>query len=138
MSSVYAFREGAQPVPGTPNKLQEIFDEISGLNEKFHMAAIFAGYAAIFPRVELSQGATYFLLTLDPVKRMARVKGFKKEDSVRAHAEYSNTEQALELDSLTQVVLVSVSSVAALKRAYPNYFFDTKAFLSDLQRVLSK
>lgn len=138
MSSVYAFREGAQPVPGTPAKLSEIFDEICDLNERFHMAAIFAGYAAIFPRVELSRDATYFLLTLDPVKRVARVKGFRRESSVLAHAEYSATEQALAPDSLTQVVLVSVSSVAALKRAYPNYFFDTKAFLADLQRVLGK
>lgn len=137
MSCVYAFREGAPLVPGTPTNLQELFSEISDLNYRFHMAALFAGYAAIFPRVEQKKGANYFLLTLDPVKRVARVKGFRKGESQQANAEYSAAEQALRVDSLTQVVLVSVSSVAALKRAYPNYFLDTKAFVTDLHRVLS-
>lgn len=78
MSSVYAFREGAPLVPGTPTNLQELFSEISDLNNRFQMAALFADYAAIFPRVEQKKGATYFLLTLDPVKRVARVKGFRR------------------------------------------------------------
>ena len=137
MSSIYALRESTPIVPGTPSRHQDLVNEISDLDARFHMSAIFAGYAAIFPRVEQRKDATYFLLILDPVRRIARVRGFKRDESQQANAEYSSIEQSLASDSLTQVVLVSVSSVAALKRAYPNYFLDTKAFLNDLNRVLN-
>jgi hypothetical protein len=32
--------------------------------------------------------------------------------------------------------LVSVDSMAALRRAYPNYFLDTKRFVEELERAI--
>ena len=35
------------------------------------------------------------------------------------------------------VVLVSVDSMAALRRAYPNYFLDTRAFLEAVKAAVA-
>ena len=37
----------------------------------------------------------------------------------------------------TDAVLVSVSDVTALRRAYPNYFLDTSVFLETLDKFIS-
>ena len=56
---------------------------------------------------------------------------------MQANAAYTNAEKMLGMESRTQVVLVSVASVSALKRAYPNYFLDTDDFLKELQKIIS-
>ena len=42
---------------------------------------------------------------------------------------------SLLIQTFPNVVLVSVSSIAALKRAYPNYFLDTADFLSEVAAI---
>ena len=138
MSSVFAIREGCLTVPGTPSNLEELYTEIRRLDETHHMAATFSGYRAIFPQVEKQRDAKYFLVRLDPINRLVRVKGFKKNESQEANRRYTEAEQAIEKDSAVRVVLVSVSSIASLQRAYPNYFLDTDAFLSEVTAITEK
>jgi hypothetical protein len=38
----------------------------------------------------------------------------------------------------TEAVLVSVTSLSALKRAYPSYFLDTARFLSAVREAVAK
>lgn len=138
MSSVFAIREDCLTVPGTPSNLEELYAEIRRLDETHHMAATFSGYRAIFPQVEKQRDAKYFLVRLDPINRLVRVKGFKKNESQEANRRYTEAEQAIEKDSAVRVVLVSVSSIASLQRAYPNYFLDTDAFLSEVVAITEK
>jgi hypothetical protein len=53
----------------------------------------------------------------------------------RAFDEYVNAEQPIRDAPSTQVVLVSVDSIAELKNAYPNYFADTTAFVAAFTNV---
>ena len=78
MSSVFALRERSPTVPGTHDTLAELHAEIKKIDKQHHMAATFSGYRAIFPQVEKQKDAKYFLVRLDPVNRLVRVKGFKK------------------------------------------------------------
>ncbi len=137
MGSVFAIQEKSPLVPGTPQSLDEIVEEIKNIDRSNHIATMFSAYATVLPRVENRKDATYFLVTLDPIVRNVKIRGFKRGESQLANAEYTAAEKALGSDSPTQVVLVSVSSIAALKRVYPNYFLDTKAFLSDVQRLIN-
>lgn len=135
MSSVFAIREKSPTVPGTPRNIDELYAEIRKLDEDHHMAATFSGYRAIFPQVEKQKEAKYFLVRLDPINRLVRVKGFKKNESQEANKRYTEAEKGIEKDSAVRVVLVSVSSIASLQRAYPNYFLDTDAFLSEVTAI---
>ena len=45
-------------------------------------------------------------------------------------------ERSLDESTAAEAVLVSVESITALKRAYPNYFLDTRAFLEALEAAL--
>lgn len=123
-------------MPDTPEKLEELAAEIIALNAKHHIVSMFTGYTTILPRVEQSKDAAYYLVTLDPVAMSAKITGFKADQSQHAHREYTEAEKALPLNSPVQIVLVSVSSISALKRVYPNYFLDTSAFLSDVISTL--
>lgn len=136
MSSVFALRERSPTVPGTYETLAELHAEIKKLDKQHHMAATFSGYRAIFPQVEKQKDAKYFLVRLDPINRLVRVKGFKKNESKEANRRYTEAEKEIEKNSAIRVVLVSVNSIAALRRAYPNYFLDTDAFLSEVNAIV--
>ena len=58
--------------------------------------------------------------------------------SEKANADYTDAEQAAVATGNMQVVLVSVDSLAALKKAYPNYFLDTDRFIALLKEFLAK
>jgi len=55
---------------------------------------------------------------------------------MEAQERYRLTEKETEGDSRIQAVLVSVESVNDLRKAYPNYYVDTKEFVKALQREL--
>lgn len=139
MGSIFAIKEGVSLVPFTPSTYHDIALEIYELDERLKIGAMFAGFAtALLPHVEGDRtNARYFLVTLDPVERKARIKGFQEKQAKLAQAEYSLAESRLPPDSLTQVVLVSTSSIKALKRVYPNYFMDTVEFNKVVADVIS-
>ena len=55
-----------------------------------------------------------------------------------AQALYKKQEKDTDSDPLIQVVLVSAESVGALRKAYPNYYVDTKDFVNAVQKELAK
>lgn len=135
MGSVFAIREGCPLVPGTPTNIEELFSEIRQLDKNHKIVSVFAGYREIIPHIQNKSNAQYFLVTLDPMKLEVNIRGFKKGQSKEANKEYMDAEKVLPKDSLTNVVLVSVSTIATLKRAYPNYFLDTQEFLREITAI---
>lgn len=135
MSSIFAIREECPTVPQTPSNLDELCEEIRALNRQHYIEATFSQYKAIIPHIEKQSKAKFFLVQLDPVKLQVTVQGFKSDESQLANKAYTSTESALPKDTRIQVVLVSVSSVSALKRAYPNYFLDTQDFLREISAI---
>lgn len=135
MGSVFAIREGCPIVPDTPTDMASIRDEIRALNESHHIASAFATYRAILPRLDNTNGAQYFLVILDPVQSIVDVIGFRRDESQAANRAYTEWEKRFPPGSPNQVVLVSVSSAASLKRAYPNYFLDTEDFLREVREI---
>lgn len=138
MGSVFALRERCPLVPDTPTTYAELAKEIYGLNEQHHIANFFSGIEMLIPRIEGDMsGSRYFLVTLDPVVRRARIQTYRQQQSKLAQREYMMAEQGLPKGSLTQIVLVSTSSIKALKRVYPNYFLDTVEFNKMVTGVLT-
>ena len=80
--------------------------------------------------------ARYFLLDLRPSEGKLTIWGFDGRELDRAMSEYLNVERSLEGPG-SEAVLVSVESLDLLKRAYPNYFLDTRVFLDAMKATIS-
>lgn len=77
----------------------------------------------------------YHIILLDAKEKTVKITSFGKTRIEEANYEYSRIESSIQEDADKQVVLVATNSVKALKKAYPNYFLDTKEFISALRKV---
>lgn len=135
MSSEFALRENTPPVPGTPDDRDELHRQILGLSQRLDVVTRLSAYGAALRALETADANDrYWLLELDPNQFVLTVRGYR--DPLVAADAYRAVERATEdAPSGQDVVLVSVNSVAGLKRAYPNYYLDTSAFTRIVQEV---
>lgn len=139
MSSVIAVREKTPLVPGTPEDRVELLKETRIKALDLDVVRRLGAYGDTLKALEEPGvvGGHYFLLALDPKADTITVRGYARSDLERATRQYLDVERSLDASTGAEAVLVSVDSIAALKRAYPNYFLDTKAFLEAVQLALS-
>jgi hypothetical protein len=131
MGSVIALKEGTPMVPNTPTTEEELFAELYQLAIELDVENRLRAYGHALRVLEQPdlEKAAYFLLQIDPAEEVVNVKGFTRQQIAQASDEYLAVEKAISKDHDTDAVLVSVDSVASLRRAYPNYFADTHVFL---------
>ncbi len=79
--------------------------------------------------------AHYYLLALRPAEHRLDIKPFRADQLDQASHEYMGIERGIETESGAQAVLVRADSVEALRKAYPNYFLDTKVFIAFLNKI---
>lgn len=138
MGTAIAAIEGCTSVPGTPTDKATLTSQIKALAQKLNVEGTLAAYnMSLSYTTERVKEAKYFLVELDPIVRNVRVARFRARQSELANSTYTEWEKKVGEGSSLQVVLVSVESIAALKRAYPNYFLDTGRFAEIVSQVLS-
>ena len=64
--------------------------------------------------------------------------GYQEADLPEASEAYLKAEKAALKRPHMQAVLVSVDTLAALRRAYPNYFLDTVAFIDAVKQAVAE
>ena len=137
MSSELARKEGMPPVPGTPEVLLDARKEFLDLVEQYNPIARLDSYSDALNYIEHSEkGDHFFILHLRPKEDTLTISSFKKKDSTKAGDRYLEIEESISDDSEEEAVLVSVDSIASLKKAYPNYFLDTKSFAGEVSRIV--
>ena len=72
---------------------------------------------------------TYSLLETNPTQRSIEVTTFKFSELTLANQKYLEVERKLKNTLGAEAVLVSVDSLEAVRKAYPNYFLDTEVFV---------
>ena len=77
----------------------------------------------------------YHVILLDAKDKTVVIRSFGQRRIEAANLHYSNLEALTKNSNEKQVVLVATNSVKALKKAYPNYFLDTKEFISSLRKI---
>jgi putative GTP pyrophosphokinase len=77
----------------------------------------------------------YQLVVLDTSKRNVSITSYSKRRLNEANIAYAEAEKLALEDTAIQVVLVATDSAESLKRAYPNYFLDTKEFVKQLNKL---
>lgn len=139
MGSALAIRERTAVVPNTPTERPVLFEELREKVAALDVERRLEAYGDALQTLEDQSvpEAHYFLLALDPVADTTTIRGFKKNELERATAAYLDVERSLKAETGAEAVLVSVDSIGALKRAYPNYFLDTQAFLVAVRRALA-
>jgi ppGpp synthetase/RelA/SpoT-type nucleotidyltranferase len=134
VSSLFAVEEKQPIVPGTPASREETVSEIQVLNDRHHFFDQLRAYNIAARHISTKEGY-YYVLVLKLREQIISITSFRKDQISDATEMYNNYENA-EPDN--NVVLVSADSVNNLKKAYPNYFMDTKEFVETLTRLLKK
>jgi hypothetical protein len=142
MGSAIAIRENGPLVPNTPTSHHELVEELRHHANSLDLAHKLAAIGTALNVMESPRGKDdhYFLLEVHHGTNLVTVTGFKQAESDKATAKYLEVEKKIKESrpGLIDAVLVSVDSVAALRRAYPNYFLDTEAFVSILNQTLKR
>ena len=139
MGSALAIREKSEAVvPDTPTQKSELVSELRALAKKLNVenALRMYGQALQVGREGAGRGNHFFLLKLDPARRLMKIEGFHRKDLDFASARYLEVEREIQSTRGAEAVLVSADSLASLERAYPNYFLDTHVFVTALKQAL--
>lgn len=139
MSSEIALREKKPLVPDTPTDRVELIKELRELVETLQVQTAITGWGTgvqIVSERAKGKGVHNYLLSLDSKKRIITHIGFTKHEMPEAQRQYLAAEAANVDKPWIQTVLVSVDSVAALRRAYPNYYLDSQAFSQAVSRAI--
>lgn len=137
VSSAFALIEKC-PVGIQHRELQpsEIFKLCIDLGAKLDVKRKLNAFAVAANAITSSgAGGNFHLIVLDAVERTVSVSSFGKLRLEEANAAYAEAERKAAEHPDMQTVLVATSSIEALRRAFPNYFLDTKQFLSALARI---
>lgn len=139
MGSAIALRERTPLVPDTPTSRKELMAEIREYSRQIDVERRLQTYGAVVKHLEESDttGARYFLLMVDPDAERIRIRGFTTRESEAAAREYLALERSIADRPGADAVLVSADSLASLRRAYPNYFLDTRVFLNALRKAIA-
>ena len=138
MGTAIALREQTTPVPNTPTNRRELVSELDHFAYLLDVENRLRVYSDALQAVEQrAEQAHYYLLVLDPSTRTLVITGFRHHEIDTAQKKYSEAERTVKERPGTDAVLVAVESLAALRKAYPNYFADTRVFVQLLQQALS-
>lgn len=137
ISSAIAVRERAPPVPDTPTRAGVLIAELDEVAETLNVEHRLRAFNDALRRFQNdTEEAHYYLLKLNIPTGVLDITGFKAEEAEKAQQAYSEAEAALKgSKGGMDTVLVAVDSLAALQRAYPNYFADTRVFLELLRQA---
>lgn len=78
---------------------------------------------------------SYFLMALEPGSGRISITPFRQMQLELATTEYARVEREVTKAPGGEAVLVAVEQLEQLRRAYPNYFLDTTAFLQEVARA---
>lgn len=81
-----------------------------------------------------TQEYSYYLIVINFENSTVNVTSFKRNEEKLASEEYTDIESHLQ-DGKNAAVLVSVSKVDELRKAYPSYFLDTKEFTGNVDKI---
>jgi hypothetical protein len=137
MGTYIAAKEGSPSVPDTPSDPINLRDQIQKYVTDLDVFNHLWSYQATLQTKDVP-GADYYLLELDAEKQQTMIIGYKKSELDEAQNYYLYLEKSIAGQRDKDAVLVSVSSLESLKRAYPNYFADTHVFIQTVTDAIGE
>ena len=137
--SGFAHLEKCNPVPGYEGQSAvETFTAIEKIATKLEVRDRLQAFSVAANAISNNEkGGSYYyhLVVLDSAKKEVVIKSFARDRLDEANLEYANTEKRISGGERIQAVLVSAGPVDTLRKAYPNYFLDTREFLKVLGQM---
>jgi len=142
VSSAFAMIEGTPIVPNTTSDKKELFLEIKKIEKELNVISKMKKWTdsvRLFDSI-LKKNAKFqfFLLELDTIQEKLTISAFSKEKEAEAIQSYADAEKKIFGRRAYDVVLVGTDTYTQLKKAYPNYFIDTKQFINKLEEIIRK
>ena len=139
MGEAIALQEGTKHVPRTPRDRNELVSELRALSNQLNVQTQLNAFQTTLNVVGETDtrrmGIKQILLVLED-----KENGQTDKLSLYGY-QYKDLETATKMlereERLKDAVLVSVSDAAQLRRAFPNYYFDTSMFLETLGNFIS-
>ncbi len=142
VSSAFAIIENTPLVPNTPRDEVELYSQIKEKEKELKVIKIMNGWTeaiGVFERATKEKpNIQFFLLELDIEQERLSLSRYTKNQEEKAIADYARAEKRNQGKKEYDVVLVGADTTNDLKKAYPNYFVDTREFLINLQKILDK
>jgi len=139
VSSAFAIMENTPIVPNTPMDEKELYSKIKEKEKELQVIKVMDGWAQavqVFEKVSKEKpNLQFFLLELDITGEKLNITGYTKGQEEKAISDYANAEKRNQGKKEYDVVLVGVDAANDLRKAYPNYFADTKDFLENLKKI---
>jgi len=138
MGSMIALKESKPTIPGTPSVEAEIKNDLKALYEQERMEATLWGMSTAVEIIVAGKlgKAKLFLLDLNTREKKLSIRGYQEHEQPNALTESLKLEKKHRDNPEVQVVLVSVGSAQALKRAYPNYYLDLSSFMAQVNEAI--
>ena len=137
-SAAIAILESSPAVPGYEHRSrEEVFGDVASTEARLHVLERLQGFAIATDKIttERGQGA-YHLIVLDSGRRIVTIRPYPVASLAQATSDYAAVEERTKAGEGVEAVLVSAGPVAALRKAYPNYFLDTQAFVAEMNTVV--
>lgn len=134
VGGLHAIIEDTAAVPDMPNNESKLRTKIKRLESQLKVINSLQTFSLIATHIERGAGHWY-VLNIDPTRRAVYGEVFQENQFDDAKARLAKLEDEAE-NTQMQPVMVSVQNIAELERAYPNYFADTKHFVSVLKDFL--
>jgi putative GTP pyrophosphokinase len=139
-SAALAILERTAPVPGFEGRTRsDVFHSVAESESRLRVLQRLEGFAIAADQIttEKGQGA-YHLIVLDSARRAVTIRPYPVASLEQATLDYAAVEQRTKSGEPVEAVLVSAGPIAALRKAYPNYFLDTKAFVGEMNSVIAE
>lgn len=139
VSSAFAHSERMPLVPGYEHLSKaETYKKVKDESERLGVREKLDRFSSAVKAIPTTgkKRAAYYLVELQLTGDDSNVKitSFALDRLDEANTQYSSAERTA-TSTGSQVVLVSAGSIESLKRAYPNYFLDTREFLTQLDKI---
>lgn len=126
------------PVANEFQKISEekIYEAVVQKTRQLEVERKLSAFTIAANAIETRQSkGNYHLVILNAETKTVTIKSFSQRRLEEASAEYADTEKISSTNKNIQAVLVATNSIDALKKAYPNYFLDTRQFSFALKRI---
>lgn len=138
MGSGFALVEGGPLAYNVPDDPDALLREARAAARRLQVRERLRTYGAALNVIERNmelKGRTYFLLILNPSQESLTITAYADRELAYATRDYLQTEKSL-AGTGGETVLVASDSLESLKRAYPNYFLDTRTFVEEMDSLL--
>lgn len=137
-SALFALDENCNVPEELKNKSKEkLIEEFKEVEKKGNILVQLNGVAVSAHHIDTVEKnfTGYQVIQLFIKEQKVRLAAFKEIDD--AESFYKVRELETKDDHNIAVVLMSAGALKDIKKAYPNFFLDTKAFIQNIERILS-